>query len=269
MRSWMTAAVLCVIGLGAQAQGLPLIDTHAHFQPNPARDFEAALATALKQMDQVNAARTILMPPPIPHQHASRFFDIEQLVFARAAHPDRVVLMGGGSSLNVMIHETPSADVDDEVRARFRRRAEDILAQGAVGFGEIGILHVSIPAMGPEHPYSAVEANHPLLLLLADIAAEHDVPMDLHFDLVPDDMPLPDVLRPNRQNPSPLKPHRAHRPSPGRICWRREQCLLVIQWRLSGPPTGRAAAGAREWLFTDGSMVFESDCGRRLLAQAG
>lgn len=159
-------------------------------------------------MDRVNIVRTILMPPPIPHRHPDRFYDIEQLVFARTAHPGRVALMGG-SSLNVMVHETPAAEVDDEVRTRFRLRAEAILAQGAVGFGEMGVLHVSIPAMGPEHPYTDVGANHPLLLLLADIAAEHDVPIDLHFDLVPEDMPLPEVLRPNRLNPPTLKANAA------------------------------------------------------------
>lgn len=211
MKNWTTWATACLAVLAtwtAQAQGLPLIDTHSHFQSGPNRDFEAALRAALGQMDRIGAARTILMPPPIPHHHPVRFYDIEDLLFARNTQPQRVALMGG-SSLNVMIHETPAAAVNDEVRARFRQRADAILAHGAVGFGEIGILHVSIPAMGPEHAYTDVGANHPLLLLLADIAAERDVPIDLHFDLVPEDMPLPEVLRPNPLNPPVLKANAA------------------------------------------------------------
>jgi len=38
----------------------------------------------------------------------------------------------------------------------------------------------------------SVPADHPLLLLLVDIAARHDVPIDLHFDPVLEKMARPD-----------------------------------------------------------------------------
>ena len=47
-------------------------------------------------------------------------------------------------------------------------------------------------------------ADHPLFLLLADIAAEHDVPISLHMEAVPSDMPLPSELK------SPPNPPRLH-----------------------------------------------------------
>ena len=37
--------------------------------------------------------------------------------------------------------------------------------------------------------------DHPLYLLLADLAAEHNVPIDIHMEAVPQDMPLPPDLK--------------------------------------------------------------------------
>lgn len=188
----------------AQADSLPLIDVHAHFQTIPYKDLEASYKTALATMDRLNIAKSLLMPPPFATSSQYSFYDIEDILFTVKANPDRFAAMGGGS-LNVMIHNTAAEAVDDRVRAKFRKRAQEIVALGAVGFGEIAILHVSIPAMGPKHAYEMVPADHPLLLLLADIAAESNIPIDLHFDLVPEDMPLPAVLRPNALNPATLQ----------------------------------------------------------------
>ena len=188
------------------AQSEPMVDTHAHFQTGKARDFAAALKTMLSKMDELQIARTLLMPPPITDDRPHIFFDIEDLQFALKSHPGRVALLGG-SSLNVMLHHTPSQQVTPEIESRFRARAKAILAQGAVGFGELAIHHLSLPVMGAQHPYESIPADHPLLLVLADVAAEHDVPIDLHMDLVPEQMPLPDTLRSQEQNPAVLEPN--------------------------------------------------------------
>lgn len=44
------------------------------------------------------------------------------------------------------------------------------------------------------HPYESVAADHPLLLLLADIAARNNVLIDFHFDVVAEDMKAPEWL---------------------------------------------------------------------------
>lgn len=190
-------------GTGAAAQSLPMIDTYSHFQAGKERNFPAALARALQEMDRVGIARTLLMPPPLPKDQGPMYYDIEDLQFALREAPGRVALLGG-SSLNAMIHAVAPQDVTEAVKARFAARVKAILDQGAVGLGEVAIHHVSIPAMGPQHAYELIAADHPLLLLLADLAAERDVPIDLHMDLVPEDMPLPAVLRPNPLNPDML-----------------------------------------------------------------
>lgn len=186
-----------------RAQTLPLVDTHAHFQTIGSRDLNASHKATLENMDRMNVALSLLMPPPFSAEGMRAFYDIEDLLFTTRESPGRFALLGG-SSLNIMIHTTSPSAVDEAVRARFRTRAMEIVRLGAVGFGEMAIMHVSIPAMGPQHAYESVPADHPLLLLLADIAAENNIPIDLHFDLVPEDMPLPEVLRPNPLNPPRL-----------------------------------------------------------------
>jgi predicted TIM-barrel fold metal-dependent hydrolase len=200
----LLTTALALLSATAPAQPPALVDTHAHFQTTPVRDLEGSKQSALAEMDKQGIARSLLMPQPFSTLQAKAHYDVEDLLFAAKTHPGRFAVLGG-SSLNIMIHGTPAENVDAAVTARFRARAEQILALGAVGFGEIAIHHVSIPAMGSRHAYERVAADHPLLLLLADIAAEHDVPVDLHFDLVPEDMPLPEALRPNPLNPATLE----------------------------------------------------------------
>jgi len=58
---------------------------------------------------------------------------------------------------------------------------------GAVGFGE---LPRSISPRGEATIRMNPCARPPLLLALADIAARHNMPIDLHMEAVPRDMPF-------------------------------------------------------------------------------
>lgn len=195
MRTGLLAVGLFVLGATlAQAESLPMIDTHVHFESVRVRNFEASARTALGTMDQYGIVRSLIMSPPRASFNVRINHDIEELQAAVAGQRERFAVLGGGGSLSIMIHATAPADVTADVKKRFRARAEEILALGAVGFGEIPIEHLSLPAMGPGHAYAAVAADHPLLLLLAEIAAERQVPVDVHFDLIPEDMPLPEQL---------------------------------------------------------------------------
>lgn len=202
------ALVLCWTGVvQAQPAPIPLVDTHVHFESVPQMEFHSSLAVALKEMDSRNIRMSLLMSPPRATFMSRINHDIEDLLFVAQAHPERFAVLGGGGSLTIMVNETRPEAVDEAVRQKFRQRAERIIALGAVGFGEMFIQHLSLPAMGPGHAYSTVPADHPLLLLLADIAAEHDVPIDMHFDMVPKDMPLPPILK-SPPNPAQLPANR-------------------------------------------------------------
>ncbi len=157
------------------------IDVHVHLiaAKGALDDFDEAARAALQIMDDNNIKKIIVMSPPRSKEN----FDIESLTGVMAKYSARIAVMCGGGSLNPMLQEAGhSTTVSKEVRERFEKTAETCLASGAKGFGEMTAHHVS---MAPSHGYDSVPADHPLLLLLADIAARHGVPIDLHFDPAP------------------------------------------------------------------------------------
>lgn len=188
---WGVAIFASLIVTGVLAQTPLIIDTHAHLDnPGPTQNFRPYIDAAIRRMDAAGIRRSILLPPPQTFARGNNW-ELEAIRSARERFPDRIALAGGGGSLNGMIQDTPADAVTEAVRRKFRERAEELIVAGAVAFGEITAHHLSLSRMGPNHPYEWVPPDHPLLLLLADIAAEKGVPIDLHLDLVPEDMPLP------------------------------------------------------------------------------
>lgn len=208
-----TSALLFATATSAAlSQELPIrfIDTQAQFDPiflsprvggTPAR-LKEIVPYIVEEMDRYGVSTTFIVPPPLPPNVSPRY-DFEEIVPAIRAHPNRFAFLAGGGSLNAMIIGTPPGAVSDSLKEKFRQRALEILASGALGFGEVTASHFSGPDVGM---YESTEADHPLLLLLADIAAERGVPIDIHFDVVPRDMPAPpNIRRALNANPSDLK----------------------------------------------------------------
>ena len=200
------AAVFWSCALLAAAQTPTFIDTQAQF--DPADTFYASsLRVMLKEMDRVGIRKMLIVPPPFPPWFPpSRLYDAKRLKEVIGKQTDRFAFMGGGGSLNVTILKTPPEKVTPEIKAEFRKDAESILALGAVGFGELTAEHLSLPVMkegGLSHFHNAAAPDHPLLLLLADIAAENDVPIDFHFDIFPSTIPTPARLKDG--NPAELR----------------------------------------------------------------
>ena len=190
----------------SQEQTIRFIDTQAQFDPlflsrrvgGTPEQLKEIVPHIIEEMDRIGVSMTFIVPPPLP-PNASPSYDFEEIVPAIRDHRKRFGFLAGGGSLNAMITGTAPDAVSDSLKKRFRQRALDILASGALGFGEVTASHFSGPNVGM---YESADADHPLLLLLADIAAEHNVPIDFHFDVVPQDMPLPENLR-HSLNPNP------------------------------------------------------------------
>ena len=194
------------LGKSAPGTDFAYIDVHNHLSGGPPQrtDYFGAARNALAQMNELGIKKIIIMPPPFSPGHRG-LFEIDDLFPVVRSAPDRIAVLGGGGSLNVMIHETgKSESVSPEIKARFEKKAAEIISRGAIGFGEFAIEHFSF---NNDHPYEAVPANHPLFLLLADLAAGYNVPMDVHMEVIPKDMPLPDrdILRRSGNNPKTLK----------------------------------------------------------------
>lgn len=168
---------------------VPWVDVHLHLVGGRERspDFAGAVEAAIREMDRFGIARAIVLPPP--QIDSQPVYDAHAFRGALARHRGRFAHLGGGGALNAMIHRhADPASVTDAVRREFAAAAERIIDDGAAGFGEMASLHLSATQ---GHPYEFVPADHPLLRVLAEVAARRDVPIDLHMDAVDGETPTP------------------------------------------------------------------------------
>jgi len=141
-----------------------------------------------------------------------------------------------------------TGDSGPAVRKQFTDRAEELLRNGVSGFGEMAAEHFA-GATG----YEYAPADHPLYLLLADIAAQHGVPIDIHMEAVPQAMPLPAGLK-SPPNAAQLQPNiaaferlLAHNPR-----------TTIIWAHLGSDNTGfRTADSARQLLKKHANLYME------------
>lgn len=193
----LIALALAIVPFLARAEGL--VDTHAHLIPGGPgsvradykMSFVSSAQGAMREMDRLGYGLTLIMPPPQRHDNWNRY-DYQDFMEVIRKHPDRFAFLGGGALLNSLILKAAETGaVSEEDRRLFVENAEMILRDGAVGFGEMAAEHFGIGRFAAFHPYESAPPDHELFLLLADIAARHDVPIDLHMELIPEDMPLP------------------------------------------------------------------------------
>lgn len=165
---------------------VPYVDTHVHLIEASRGDcnFAVAIQEAIAVMDRNAIAMSLVMPPPNNREAC----DASAFAAAAARRPDRFGFLAGGGSLNPMIHAP--GEVTPERLAAFEQTALEVLAQGAVGFGEMAALHLSYAST---HPFEETPPDHPLFRKLADIAAQYDVPIDFHMDTAPTDLLLAEI----------------------------------------------------------------------------
>jgi hypothetical protein len=167
-------------------------DVHLHIIGGAQKEFDRAADTALAGMETAGVNKAVVFPPPFA---AGRFaFDYTDYAPHLLRHPGRFGFLAGGGMLNPLLHEfRDPASATPEVKSKFTDAAKRMLDAGAVGFGEIAVLHFSLV---PNHPFEEVESTHPLLFSLVEIAATREAVIDLHMDpIVGTSMPLPAGLK--------------------------------------------------------------------------
>jgi len=215
---------MILMGKGADTAGEPaaaggFIDVHMHligvYRPAggqtpqdgpqdgvrrpPVKDYETAADNLVAMMDHLGIAKAVVMPPPQSPGKAGGY-TYHDLLGAIRKHPDRLALAAGGGELSPIITQIVPSAVTPVVRANFERKALEMIRDGARAFGEMAALHFSF---GEGHIFKQIPADHPLFLLLADIAARENVPIDLHMEVVPVDQLLPQSLARMRSNNPP------------------------------------------------------------------
>lgn len=175
-----------------QAQGseeIRFIDTHNHspFTGPCAYDENRLQEVVLKAMNDFNIQKTLFMPPPhSPENVPDCLNKYDNLIEMVARHPDRFAFLRGGENLNPLIQRVVHGEVTlQDAIPEFVNASRETLRAGAVGFGEMAAEHFSFHT---GHPYISAPPDHHLFLLLADIAAGHDVPIDLHMEAISADI---------------------------------------------------------------------------------
>lgn len=185
------------------------VDTHVHLvsgATNTTGDWVGAVRVAIADMDKNNIGTAIVMPTPQPPGGPT--YDSADFVDAVKKHPGRFAFLGGGGTLNPMIHLSPDAEtVDEATKKKFAAIANGIIDAGALGFGEMSANHLSV---ADAHSYHRSRPDHPLFLLLVEIAARRNVVIDFHMDVVHEPMPTPQKLKDmSQRNPATLEPNLA------------------------------------------------------------
>ncbi|MEW6667365.1 MAG: amidohydrolase family protein [Thermodesulfobacteriota bacterium] len=185
-------------GKGGPAQKGPAKKVSGQVQQE---NLQLAVENLIRKMDRhgVQRALVVVVPSRMP-------YDLEEKSKREAVmrHPDRLQLMAGGAVLSPFLQKIPPERVTEADRSRFRNAAEQVLRDGAVGFGEMLSYHL---AMADHHSFQYAAPDHPLFLLLADIAAQRNVPIDLHMEAIVKRRPMPDNLqRASTKNPKTLDP---------------------------------------------------------------
>ncbi len=174
---------------GSTTNARPWIDTHAHpVGTDTSCTTAACIASAVAIMDSFDIKKTIFMHPPSAENagNQSKEANVSTVV---GLMPDRFFYGGGGSTLNSVIQGTPeSGPVSAEVKQSFTETAQALVAAGAVVFGETTALHFS---MAKNHSFEETLPNTELFKHLADLAAQHGIPVDLHIDVVITTMDTP------------------------------------------------------------------------------
>jgi hypothetical protein len=196
------------------------VDVHMHLIGGSQKVFADAVESCLATMEQFKINRAIVMGPPQMRPNV----DAPDFLPEIRRHGQRFAFLGGGGLLNPVLHAHRDPEsVTPEVKQGFLDVANRLLDQGAIGFGEIAVLHLSLL---DTHPFEEVPALHPLVLALVRLADQRRVVIDLHMDAVPHHpvMRTPQSLKvpPNpptlNENISGLKRLLAEHPN-ARIVW--------------------------------------------------
>ena len=187
--------------LGNAGQGRAKTDRRKGSSGSKEKNLRTAAELMIEKMDRFGVEHALVVVVPGKQSPESEFKSMRKIV---NRYPDRLKLMAGGARLSPYLQGKAPEAVTEKDCTKFRRLAAEILDDGAVGFGEMIAYHLS---MANHHSFQVAPADHPLFLVLADVAAEHDVPMDLHMEAIVESRPTPSNLRAvSTKNPETLEP---------------------------------------------------------------
>ena len=153
--------------------------------------YAQAAASLISLMDRYGVVQSVLVVVP-SHATGSREEDYQNVRSAVQLYPKRLAMVAGGAQLGRMLQEVSPGGVTPTIRKQFEAKARQLIEEGAVGFGKMISFHL---CMAESHSFQVAMPDHPLYLLLADIAAAYGVPIDLHMEAIDRPKQTPRNLR--------------------------------------------------------------------------
>ena len=180
----------------SEGQGPRMTDSEMAAGLNQAAD------AMVRKMDQHGVDKSLIVMVP------SHWGETEDVLRhsrdAVARHPNRLHMVSGGARLNPLLQQTDPDAADEAATQQFDALIDQVVSEGTAGFGEMIAYHL---CMTKGHSFQKALADHPLYLRLADAAARHDIPIDLHMEAVERAAPMPNrIARACSENPSMLTP---------------------------------------------------------------
>lgn len=161
------------------------IDTHAHLTANG-----TTLDEVVSYLDKYKIEKIIVMQTPV-NIYAN--MTPEQFMIPEAAQkrPDRFAVMYEGEAISLLTSVAGNNSYTPNQEEQFIRLVRDAAASGQyIGFGEIALRHYPQPSAVNKQGLDITNpGDHPWLLALSDIAAEYNMPLDIHIE--PDGNTLP------------------------------------------------------------------------------
>ena len=152
------------------------IDVHAHIGPNG-----MPLEEIVQNMDREGIDTMVVMMTPTAIAQGTPPTDYG-IPNAAKQYPGRFISLYGGEAITLLDAVAARGSFEKEEKKQFVALLEEAMASGQYsGFGEIALRHVvNDPNGGAD---VTVPGDHPWMLIMSDIAAKYDVPIDLHVDL--------------------------------------------------------------------------------------
>lgn len=175
------------------------IDAHAHLITD-----RFVLNQASNIIKNAKIDKMIVMQTPVDLSHIATpaSHGVPQ---AAEIYPDQFAVMYQGDAL-VMLHKAvKKGSFTQDEQAQFTTLAEEAAKTGKyVGFGELALRHYAQPDItDPEQKEArdiTIAGDHPWMLILADLGAKYNLPLDVHIE--PDSSTLPGLEKLITHNPN-------------------------------------------------------------------
>ncbi|MCX9011145.1 MAG: amidohydrolase family protein [Candidatus Methanoperedens sp.] len=149
------------------------IDVHTHITPNG-----MPIDQIIQNMDKEGIDRMVIMESPtdIYNGKPQSEFGIPD---AAEKYPDRFIALYGGEALFMLYSVAAKGNYTKADEEKFSSLLDEAMKSRKYGgFGEVALRHYA----AEDGTEITVPGDHPWMLIMSDIAAKYDVPIDIHME---------------------------------------------------------------------------------------